>query len=224
MTLFTVRCVPRQLTIGFGAVDRWSPLSSCGTEQSGGWLCSSDFWLLLCPLFTVDHSRPLGAIDRCSVGSPDSLVAHRIVWWILVEWLWENPRAASSRGASAWAPDSVRCATSCTYTCLCSKLCRVPQLTFLVGLCWTLYTWYKWKLGKLVSPRGLWWTSNTKIDYRKCFEPISLSLCMANCLVERYRLSTKLPREWPKTTSFCIVLKFEQWTIRTLGCLSAIPF
>jgi hypothetical protein len=41
------------------------------------------------------------------------------------------------------------------------------QLTFFVGLCWTLCTWDQWQLGKLVSPRGLWWTSNTKIDYRK---------------------------------------------------------
>jgi hypothetical protein len=52
-----------------------------------------------------------------------------------------------------------------------SKLCRVPQLIFFVGLCWTLCTWNKWQLGKLVSPCGLWWTSNTKIDYRKCLSP-----------------------------------------------------
>jgi hypothetical protein len=38
-------------------------------------------------------------------------------------------------------------------------------------LCWTLCTWDKWHLGKLVSPRGLWWTSTTKIDYRKWLSP-----------------------------------------------------
>jgi hypothetical protein len=42
-----------------------------------------------------------------------------------------------------------------------------PQLNFFLGLCWTLCTWDKWHISKLVSPRGLWWTSNTKIDYRK---------------------------------------------------------
>ena len=61
--------------LGFGAVDRWSPLSSCGIGQSGAfWLRSSDFWLMRCPLFTVHRSRPLGAVDRCSIGSPDSPV------------------------------------------------------------------------------------------------------------------------------------------------------
>jgi hypothetical protein len=42
-----------------------------------------------------------------------------------------------------------------------------PQLNFFLGLCWTLCTWDKWHLDKLVSPRGLLWTSTTKIDYRK---------------------------------------------------------
>jgi hypothetical protein len=63
----------------------------------------SDFagWLLHCSLFLSQRSRPLGEVDRCSVGAPESLVAHRTVQWIIVDWFWENPRAASSRGASA---------------------------------------------------------------------------------------------------------------------------
>jgi hypothetical protein len=36
---------------------------------------------------------------------------------------------------------------------------------------WTLCAWKKYPLGKLVSPYGLWWTSNTKIDYRKWLNP-----------------------------------------------------
>jgi hypothetical protein len=34
------------------------------------------------------------------------------------------------------------------------------------------------QLGKLVSPQGLWWSSNTKIDYRKCWDyfPFNLPL------------------------------------------------
>ena len=46
-----------------------------------------------------------------------------------------------------------------------------PQLNFFLGLCWTLCTWDKWYLDKLVSPRGLCWTSTTKIDYRKWLSP-----------------------------------------------------
>jgi hypothetical protein len=135
------------------------------TGQSDAfWLGSSDFRLLHCSLFLRQRSRPLANL----IVAP---LAHRTVRWFLVELLWENPRAASSWGASTWAPDSVRCSTGCTDTCFCSKLCRVPQLIFFVGLCWTLCTWDKWQLGKLVNPRGLWWTSNTKIDYRKCLSP-----------------------------------------------------
>jgi hypothetical protein len=45
--------------LGFRAVDHWSPLSSCGTGQSGVfWLCSSDFWLR-----TVHCSSDI-AVDR----------------------------------------------------------------------------------------------------------------------------------------------------------------
>jgi hypothetical protein len=93
----------------------------------------TDFWLLHWSVFTVQRSRPLGEVDRCSVGSLDSLVAHRTVQWILVDWLWENPRVASSRGALAWALDSVRCATWLHQYLFCPILCRVPPTCF---LCW----------------------------------------------------------------------------------------
>jgi hypothetical protein len=124
--------------------------------------------VLTSALCTVHRSRLLGAVDRCSVGSPDMSGAHRTVRWIIAEWLWEKPESGQFVGALAWAPDSVRCATGITNASICSKLCRVLQLILFVGLCCTLCTWDKWQLGKLVSPRGLWWTSNTKIDYSKC--------------------------------------------------------
>jgi hypothetical protein len=137
---------------GFGAVDRWSPLSSCGTGQSGGTpdssvhsdfaVLTSNFYAVHCSLFTtVDRWAQLTVAPvhtryvRCT---PDMSDAHQSVQWIIVEWLWKNPRATSSWGALAWAPDSVRCATGSTHTYFCSKLCRVPQLIFFVGLCWTL--------------------------------------------------------------------------------------
>jgi hypothetical protein len=75
--------VSRQL--GCGAIDRWSPLSSCDTGQSVGTPDSpvrSDFVVLTsefypvvhCTVVTRQRSRPLGAVDCCSVGSPDSPV------------------------------------------------------------------------------------------------------------------------------------------------------
>jgi hypothetical protein len=45
------------------------------------------------------------------------------------------------------------------------------QLNFFLGLCWTLFTWNKWYLDKLVSPHGLRWTSTIKIDYMKWLSP-----------------------------------------------------
>ena len=125
MTLLTVWCVPRQQTIGV-----WSswPLKSFvllqhrtvqwHTGQSVVfWLCSSDFWPLCCTLFTVHRSRPLGAVDRCSVGKPES---------------------GQFVGASAWEPNSVWCATGSTNACFCSKLCRVPN-SFSLLVCVELY-------------------------------------------------------------------------------------
>jgi hypothetical protein len=86
--------------LGFGAVGRWSPLSSCCTKQFGVfWLRCSDFWLAHCSLFIWHCSRPLGAVDRCFIGSPNMSGAHRTVQWIIEERLWKNPRAASS-----WVP------------------------------------------------------------------------------------------------------------------------
>jgi hypothetical protein len=179
MTLFTVRCLPRQQIIRVWSgwllksfVLLWHQTVRWHTRQSGAfWLRCSDFWLLHCALFTVHNSRPLSAVDCCSVGSPYMSGAHQTVWWIIAERFAEKPESGQFASALAWAPDSVRCAIGSTKACLCSKLCRVPQLIFLVGLCWTLCTWDKWQLGKLVSPRGLWWTSNTKIDYRKWLSP-----------------------------------------------------
>jgi hypothetical protein len=74
-------CAPSARPLGFGAVDHWSPLSFCCTEQSGAIPDSpvtSDF----CALTSARHCLPLYtfAVDRwlagsrCSVGSPDSPV------------------------------------------------------------------------------------------------------------------------------------------------------
>jgi hypothetical protein len=102
----------------------------------------------------------VGASDRCSVGSPDSPVnysgAHpgKTREWA-VRWVLGLGHRTLS-GAPLLAPFQLLLQTLLS-----------PQLNFFLGLCWTLCTWYKWKLGKLISPRGFWWTWTTKIDYRK---------------------------------------------------------
>jgi hypothetical protein len=134
------------------------------------------FWLLHCSLFLRQHSRPLAKLTiaplahravRCT---PDSQVNYSGVPLRKTQ---ERPVREVRRPGHQTVSEAP---LGCINTCFCSKLCRVPQLIFFIGLCWTLCTWGKWQLGKLVSPRGLWWTSNTKIDYRKCLKPISLSI------------------------------------------------
>jgi hypothetical protein len=112
--------------LGFGAVDHWSLLSSYSTGQSGGtpdspvWSDIADY-LLTSDGQTIPQST-VGEVDHCSVGSPDSPVVHRTVRWILADARGVNPRAASSRGAPAWAPDCVRWATGCTKSCMLQTL------------------------------------------------------------------------------------------------------
>jgi hypothetical protein len=97
----------------------------------------SDFaaWLLtsvLCTIYLTSQSI-VGASDRCSVGTPNMSGAHRTVRWIIAKWLSEKPESGQLRGCSAWAPDNIRCATSNTISCFCSKLCWFPNLiSFLV--------------------------------------------------------------------------------------------
>jgi hypothetical protein len=99
------------------------------TRQSDAfWLRCSDFWLAHCSLFIWHRSRPLGAVDRCFVGSSDMSGAHRIVRWIIAELLREKTESSQFVRCSAWAPDSVRCATGSTNAYLCSKICRVSNL------------------------------------------------------------------------------------------------
>ena len=172
--------------LGFGAIDRWSLLFSWCTGQSGGapdspvvhrTVCSSDFWLLhyALLLFTQSTVGRRWPLIRWLTGhvqcTPDSLM---------------NYSAASLEKTREWPVRGVlglgtrQCPVRHWHHQCMSLLQTLmnSQLNLFVGLCWTLCTWDKWQLGKLVSPRGLWWTSNTKIDYRKCFKPISLSISL----------------------------------------------
>jgi hypothetical protein len=154
--------------LGFGAVDCWSPLSSCGTGQSDSTPYSpvcSDFAVLTSDFYIVHYSLFV-AVDHWAKLTV-ALLAHQTGQWIIAKWLWEKPE--SGQFARCLSLGTGQC-PMCHWQHQCLSLlqtCRVLQLIFFVGLCWTLCTWDKWQLGKLVSPCGLWWTSNTKIDYRK---------------------------------------------------------
>jgi hypothetical protein len=121
MALFTVRCAPHQPTVGV-----WScwPLKSFVLlwHRTVRCVLTLQFWLLTSAPSTVPSSTRSTVWVKLTVAP----LAHRTVWWILVEWLWENPRAANLRGLPPGAPDSVWCATGCAKSCV---------------LMWTLCTW-----------------------------------------------------------------------------------
>jgi hypothetical protein len=106
----TVSCVP----------PRHPPVRAWSWSTVGGFVlmrhrtvwCPSDqlLWLLLRSLCCTVHyqSRPLRADSRCSAGTPDSPVAHRIVRWIIAELRLRNPKLKSLRSILPGAPDSVR--------------------------------------------------------------------------------------------------------------------
>jgi hypothetical protein len=124
-------------------------------------MLQTDFWLLCGRLRRSQHSQSL---LRCLIGqsggTPDCPVNFS-------ERAPRKPESGQFAECSARAPDSVWCVTCCSTIFLQSF--RIPQCHFLCMFMWTLCTCEKYPLGKLVSPYGLWWTSNTKIDYRKCW-------------------------------------------------------
>ena len=108
----TIHCLVRAMSarpLGFGAVDRWIPLSSSGTEQSGGTSdMSGAFWLRRLTsahtlfAFTIHCSRPLMPGYCCSVGSPDMSSAHRTVRWLIAERAQKKPESEMFENCSAW--------------------------------------------------------------------------------------------------------------------------
>jgi hypothetical protein len=92
-------------------------------------------------LFTV-HCRLLqttvGAVSRCSAGTPDSPVLHRTVRWIIAEWLPKFPKLSSSerislvhRTLSGGTPDSPVRQTRAASVVFCSFYLN-PFLDFLL--------------------------------------------------------------------------------------------
>jgi hypothetical protein len=180
-TLFTIRCVPHQPAVGV-----WSgwPLKSYVLLLH--WIVWCDltsqtvFWLLRFSLRAQSRSRPLGEVDHCSVVSPDSPV-------IFSGWASRKPE--SSQFAKCSSQGTRHCpvhtgqsdAPLAAASLFCSKLVELSHGHFLCMCIWTLCTWEKYWLRKLVSPHGLWWTSNTKIDYRKCWGHFPFRNNEGNC-------------------------------------------
>jgi hypothetical protein len=141
---------PRHQTVGFWPLELLTtgpPNRSCSlsgapssvalTSARAGAHCS--LLLFLC-------RRPLARSSRCSAGTPDSLVSHRTVRWIIAEWLPEFPRLASlesislvHRTLSGGAPDSPVGQTRAHFGCLLLFLFQ-PFLGLYIGLCWTFGT------------------------------------------------------------------------------------
>jgi hypothetical protein len=137
MAMFSVRCVPRQLLVGVWS--GWSlrsfvlMLHRIVRWHTGHVRCDLTSYSDFCLLTVHFCSRPLHAGDRCSVGSPDSLMNYSGAPL-------RKPESGQFVGALTWAPDSVRCtqdsvrcATGSTISSLSSKLGWVPNLiSFLV--------------------------------------------------------------------------------------------
>jgi hypothetical protein len=97
---------------------------------------TSQFWLLTSALFTVHRSRPLGAVDRFSIGSSDSPVNYSGA----------TPRKTRERPVrGVLGLGTGQCLVRhWQHQCLSLlQTCRDPQLIFFVGLCWTLCAWDK---------------------------------------------------------------------------------
>jgi hypothetical protein len=94
----TVHCSVHAMSVrllGFGAVDRWSVLSSCCTGQSGATPDSpmtSDFCALTSAVaLFIRRNDSWRAGSRCSAGSPDSLMNYSEArFWIPESGLFEG--------------------------------------------------------------------------------------------------------------------------------------
>jgi hypothetical protein len=156
-------------SLGFGAKSTVGALSPCGTGQSCATSdtvrCAFDSAALTLHalFFTVTVSgfcsRPLEWVAVAllahrtvqwhtgqSSGTPDSPVAHRTVWWIIVErgsvfreWLVHLRKEMVHRTLSGGTPDSPVCRSTAHSSPFCSFW--IGSLTWIfIDLCWTLCT------------------------------------------------------------------------------------
>jgi hypothetical protein len=141
--------------------------------------CPSDqlLWLLLRSLCCTVHgqSRPLRAGSRCSAGTLDSLVAHRIVRWIIAELRLRNPKLKSLRSILSGAPDSPVRQTREHFGFLYFFLFS-PFFWLCIGLMWTFGTCRTFILEQTSYSNYLCLAIQPPKTFRKRFDPISLSI------------------------------------------------
>jgi hypothetical protein len=138
---------PRQPTVGFWPLELWQvgPLGCPVVHRTGHVDCLVRRLALLCPL-RVQARIKCVAVDRCarssrcSTGTPDSLVLHRTVRWIIAERPPIFPKVASSassalvhRTLSGGAPDNPVRQTRVPLGCLLLSLFE-PFLGLFIGL------------------------------------------------------------------------------------------
>jgi hypothetical protein len=123
---------------------RWFTGQSLFTIWCAFWRCYDSACTVRCV------SRPLESIVALAtvapLGTSDSPVLHRMVRWIIAEWLSKNPKLSSSelislvhRTLSGGAPDSPVRQTRAAFGFFCSFLFE-PYLVLFIGLCWTFGT------------------------------------------------------------------------------------
>jgi hypothetical protein len=122
----------------------WCTGQSLFTVRCAFWRCSN-----FCAYYSalIALCRWLLALcSRYSAGAPDSPVLHQTVWWIIVEWLPEFTKVASSesgslvhRTLSGGPLDSPVRQTRAAFECLLLSLFE-PFLGLFIGLLWTFGT------------------------------------------------------------------------------------
>jgi hypothetical protein len=145
----TVRCASHvtqllstigALTCGATGQSGGAPNSHCSLSSAPSGACSdfcarSPHCSLLMYTFAVNRWR----CSRCSAGTPDSSVLHRIVRWIIAEWHFQKPKGGKFGVDLPSAPDSPVRQTRATFGCL-LLLSFKPFLGLFIGLCWTFGT------------------------------------------------------------------------------------
>jgi hypothetical protein len=152
---------PGRWVLTIGASDNWATGQSDGAPDRSYSLSSAPSGAALtsaragahCSLLLFLCRRPLALCSRYSAGTPDSLVLHQTVRWIIAEWLPEFPKVASlelgslvHRTLSGGAPDTVRWHTGQSgapdQACLWVVFCSLYLNPFLESYWFVLNLWH----------------------------------------------------------------------------------
>jgi hypothetical protein len=130
-------------SLGFGVVDCWSLLSSCGTGQSGAfWLCRLTY------AFCSGDCDAVGAVDRWAKLTVASL-SHRTVRWIIAERTEKTRERLVREVLDQGTRQCLVHTGQCSVRHWLHQFLYAPnfveflQVFFFVCLWWTLCTWEK---------------------------------------------------------------------------------